>query len=74
MIEEKRGIAAVRGSEGRTLAASEALPSAPYAAGRAKKRIRGRHVAGTEAHGSPRAAARRGQTERGRQIKWKRFW
>lgn len=40
MIEEKRGIAAVRGSEGRTLAASEALPSAPYAAGRAKERIR----------------------------------
>ena len=61
MIEEKRGIAAVRGSEGRTLAASEALPSAPHAAGRAKKRIRAgmSQASGRMAHrGRPHAAAK----------------
>lgn len=73
MIEEKR-----------VIAASEALPGTPHAAGRKRTRRThacgrarqeahsGRRVAGTEVHGSSRNATRRGQAERGRQIKWKK--
>lgn len=58
MIEEKRGIAAVEDPK-------DARLRRPRRYRARQEAHSGRHVAGFGAHGSPRAAARRGQAERG---------
>ena len=67
MIEEKRGIAAVRGSEGRTLAASEALPGAPRSAfGQACRRHQGARL--TAGGRTPRPSRKRKQIRQKEEV------